>query len=166
MDANCASYKQAIAPPSVREVSSSEVLIIESSNPDFESTILRFQTFDIASEAFNTLQVNNLDRTVFNMDGSGNVVMNYGSLTIGDTNNSLSSGMTINVGGLRVTGGITAYTDTLVIDGPVTVLAGGVSIGNGGLNVAGDAYFNGDNGVTGGLSVTKGLVLSNVSIFI
>lgn len=157
--ANCASYKKAIAVASEREVSTSEVLSVESSNPDFVSTVLRFQTFDVASEDFRTLNVDNLDRNVFNMDGAGNVNMNYGSLIIGDTNNSLSSGMTVNTGGLSVTGGVTAYTDTLVINGPVFVATGGVSIVNGGLRIAGNTQFNGNTEITGGLSASHGLRL-------
>lgn len=162
--ANCANYKKAIAPPVQREVSTNEVFTVESSNPEFKATILRFQTFDVASSDFKTINVNNLDRNVFSLDGAGNVNMNYGSLVIGDATNVEYSGMTVNAGGLTVTGGVTAYTDTLVINGPTYVTTGGVTVMNGGLRVIGTAEFNGDAEIFGGFSVARGLQL-NVSIF-
>jgi len=146
-------------------VSINEVFTVESTNPDFTATLLRFQTFDVASTDFKTINVNNLDRNVFSLDGAGNVAMNYGSLVIGDADNVLSSGMTVNTGGLTVTGGVTAYTDTLVINGPTYVTTGGVTVMNGGLRIIGTAEFNGDAEIFGGLSVAKGLQL-NVSFLV
>jgi hypothetical protein len=136
-------------------------MVIESSNPDFDKTILKFQTFDIGTSIFNTILVKNLDRILFVLDGYGNVRMNYGGLTIGEGLNTLSSGMTINTGGLRVTGGITAESNTLVIQGRTVV--SGVTIGNGGMSVVGTSRFRAEATVTGGFSIEKGLNSTYVS---
>jgi hypothetical protein len=161
VNANCGSYKKAIAVVEERAVSTSEVMVLESSNPDFDKTILKFQTFDIGTEAFNTIVVKNMLRVLFVLDGYGNVRMNYGGLTIGAGTNTLSSGMTINTGGLKVTGGVTAQSNTLVIKGRTVV--SGVTIGNGGMSVTGTSKFYASATVAGGFSVTKGLNTSYVS---
>jgi hypothetical protein len=161
VDANCGSYKKAITLAQPREVSTSEVLVLESGNPDFDKTILKFQTFDIGTSIFNTILVKNLDRIIFVLDGYGNVRMNYGGLTIGQGLNTLSSGMTINTGGLRVTGGITAESNTLVIQGRTVV--SGVTIGNGGMSVVGTSRFRAEATVTGGFSISRGLNSTYVS---
>ena len=150
----------------MREVSTEEVLVISSTNPAFEKTILQFQTFDIGTDDFKTISVKNLDREVFALDGYGNINMYYGGLIIGDTGNSnfLSeySGMTINTAGLTITGGLTAKTDTLVIDGRAWIQAGGITINNGGMSVVGTAEINGECAVSGGFSVSKGLSIAQV----
>lgn len=162
-DANCGSYRKAIAQPSERAVSTSEVLTIETSSADFDKTVLQFQTFDIGTPAFSVLKADNMDTTVFQMDGYGNINMNQGSLVIGDSGwQGVTSGMTVDSGGLQVTGGVTAFTDTLVIAGPVQVKGGGVEIGNGGFTVQGAAEINGLGHITGGFQASRGLTVSNV----
>ena len=161
--ANCGSFKKAIAEFSERAVSTSEVLIIETSNAEFDKTVLQFQTFDIGTLGFNTVKATNLDRTVFQMDGYGNVNMHYGGLVIGDTGMDVtSSGLTVDVGGLTVTGGITAKTDAVVTECPVQVKAGGVSIANGGFTVVGQTDIHGQGTITGGMKITRGLNISSV----
>lgn len=163
--AACGSYKKAIAEFSERAVSTSEVLIIESSNPEFDRTILQLQTFDIGTPAFNSIKVKNLERTVFQMDGYGNIDMFYGGLKIGDTtSDNPSSGMSVDTGGLTVTGGVTAYTDTLVIDGRVEVKGGGVTVASGGVTVEGDATFYDESSITGGMVVAHGINVAQVNL--
>jgi hypothetical protein len=161
MGANCGAYKKAIAEYSERAVSPSEVLVIESSNPLFDKTLLKFQTFDIGNDQFRTISAQNMDRTVFQMDGYGNIKMNYGGLVVSASIYSKTSGMTVNAGGIAVTGGMTAESDTLVINGRTNV-KGGITVTNGGFNVVGASRFNGDSSVTGGLEVTSGLECAQV----
>jgi hypothetical protein len=157
--ANCDEYKNFTAAAIVRDVDYNQVLTVESSNPDFDKTVLTLNTFDIGTDAFTTMKAVNLDRTVFEMTGYGDVTMHYGSLTIGGANFSVTGGaiagggQTIGAGGLSVVGGMTTYSGKLSIGNRVLVYGGGVTVNNGGVTIVGSSTFNGDATMAGAFTV-------------
>ncbi|KAJ1438128.1 hypothetical protein B484DRAFT_324288, partial [Ochromonadaceae sp. CCMP2298] len=73
-NSSCDVYKSAVAPFSQRAIDS-DVFKIGVSNDDFADNVLTINTFDIGTEAFTTIRVEDRDKVLFTMDGYGNLVM-------------------------------------------------------------------------------------------
>jgi hypothetical protein len=85
--------------------SNADVLSIQTTSSSYTGNVLHLLSKFPGNSGFNFLKITDDARTIFSMDGYGNVNMNYGSLIVYGLDGT--GGMTIAKGGLTVTGGLT-----------------------------------------------------------
>ena len=101
---NCDTYFYGMR--AVTTTVNADILSIQTTNPAFAGNVLKLSTTGMGTTAFDFIRITDESRTIFRLDGRGNVNMNYGSLTIRGGEGP-DGGMTIAHGGLTVTGGLT-----------------------------------------------------------
>ncbi len=142
LNANCDTYNYGVR--EITSLLSTDILNLQSRTSGFTGNVLKLSTTYPGTTAFNYITVSDATRDpIFNLDGYGNINMNYGGLYIGALDGA--GGQTIAHGGLTVTGGCTISGGITVV-GPSTFSSGGINVGSGGLTVTGG----------GTLSVTTG----------
>ena len=156
-NANCDSYFYGIS--AVTSAFNADILSVQTTNSSFTGNVLRLSTLGLGTSNFNFIKVTDSTRTIFTLDGAGNVNMFYGHLVISGGNGY--GGLTIASGGLTVTGGVTVYTAGIQITGGVSVSSGGVMVYSNGVFVTGGVSIN-----TGGLTVTNGVTINTGGLLI
>ena len=143
-NSNCDSYTKLLRSSS--RAFSSNVLRLSTANELFSANVVNINSEEEATSDYSVIAALDSTKTVFNMDGKGNMNLSYGGLKIFGKNISHEAQF--------ATGGETIYTGGLSI-------IGGLSIGANGLNVTTDSFT-----LDGGLSLEGGLALKNGGITI
>lgn len=163
--ANCGSYNYGMN--TVSTPLNNDIFTIESTKPNYVGNLLHLSyNGGVGSSNFKFISVTDINRELFEVDGSGNVY-NYGSLNVYGLGGG--QGVTVSNGGMVVNGGTTISNGGLVVSGGMTVQTGGLNVPSGGIVASGGIVMSAggmtvNGGVTvpiGGLTVNSGGILVN-----
>ena len=147
---NCNTYFYGLR--AVTTTVNADILSVQTTTTAFTGNVLKLSTTGIGNTGFDMIKVSDERRTIFSLDGYGNLDMFYGALTLwgGDG----LGGMTIAHGGLTVTGGLTIFKQGLQVSGGITISSGGLRIPLDGIQVTGGMSVN-----SGGLTLYDGVTV-------
>ena len=139
-----ASCNKVASTSTMSSVTLTDIVTLTANNPAYNGSVVRLAGTGLMFLNYALLRCGTSDQTVFEVTGSGDVIMDYGGLSIH------SGGQTIYGGGLAVSNGMSINNRGLNVRGGISV--------EGGVNVAGHLQIQSGLSVkAGGLVVDGGM---------
>ena len=178
-----ASCNKVASTSTMSSVTLTDIVTLTANNPAYNGSVVRLAGTGLMFLNYALLRCGTSDQTVFEVTGSGDVIMDYGGLSIHSGGQTIyggglavSNGMSINNRGLNVRGGISVEGGVnvaghlqiqsglsvkaggLVVDGGMSVYDDGMRVSSGGfyLKAGGMTISRGGFVVSGGISIASG----------